>query len=197
MGTEQPIELEVGPGLGGFILERLLYDPDVVIVGLEIRRKLATVVDRKIAALGLSGRGRVFAEDVKPALARFQPGTVRRIYVHFPDPWWKKRHHKRLVVSTEFATLAANVLLPGGDLFVQTDVPDRADAYEEVLSNHPAFESWAPHGARVDDAEFGARSPRERRAMRDGLPITRLRFRRVEGSRRAEGDVAALSFEQD
>ncbi len=177
MGTDHPIELEVGPGRGGFILERLQNDPAVVIVGLEIRRKWATIVDKKIDGLGYSSRGRVFAEDAKPALARFAPRTVCRIYVHFPDPWWKKRHHKRLVVSPDFASLAAAALVPGGELFVQTDVPDRADAYERVLSEHSAFEAW-PSGARVEDPQFGARSPRERRAIADGLPIVRLRFRR-------------------
>jgi tRNA (guanine-N7-)-methyltransferase len=177
VGAQSPIELEIGPGRGGFIIERLEGDPTVRIVGLEIRRKWATIVDRKIGARGLSDRGRVFAADAKDALVRFPAGSVERIYLHFPDPWWKKRHRKRLVVEPDFVVQAARVLRPGGDFFVQTDVPERAESYAQAFLANPEFEAWGTT-ARVSDPEFGARSPRERRAMADGLPICRMRFRR-------------------
>lgn len=168
----------MGPGRGGFILERLAADPTARILGLEIRRKWATLVDRRIAAQGQSERGRVFAEDVHQAFAKFPEGSLLRIYVHFPDPWWKKRHRKRLVINPRFVAEAARLLVPGGELFVQTDVPERASAYEATVLAHAAFAPW-DGGARVSDPEFGARSPRERRALEDGLPIVRLRFRRT------------------
>jgi tRNA (guanine-N7-)-methyltransferase len=93
VGADSPIELEIGPGRGGFLFERLAADPGVRIVGLEIRRKWATLVDRRLAALGYGARARVFAEDAREALKRFAPSTVEVVFVHFPDPWWKKRHH--------------------------------------------------------------------------------------------------------
>ena len=58
-------ELEIGPGRGGFILDRLAARPDVAIVGLEIRRKWASIVDERLARRGLASRGRVFAEDAR------------------------------------------------------------------------------------------------------------------------------------
>jgi tRNA (guanine-N7-)-methyltransferase len=177
LGASGPVELEIGPGHGGFILERLGGDPNARILGFEVRRKWATLVDRRIAEQGWSGRGRVFAEDARATLPRLSPGSLSRIYVHFPDPWWKKRHAKRRVISSSFVEHAARLLIPGGDVFAQTDVPDRAAAFEEVFAVHPEFESWG-ETARVEDPNFGARSPRERRAMADGLPIVRLRFRR-------------------
>jgi tRNA (guanine-N7-)-methyltransferase len=128
-------------------------------------------------AEGWADRGRVFAEDARATLPRLTAGSISRIYVHFPDPWWKKRHAKRRVISHPFVEQAARLLVPGGDVFAQTDVPDRAVDFEEVFADHPAFEPWG-ETARVEDPNFGARSPRERRAMRDGLPIVRLRFRR-------------------
>lgn len=178
LDSTDPVELEVGPGKGGFILERLESDPAARIVGLEIRRKWATLVDRRIAQRGWGGRGRVFAADVKLALGRFPAGCLSRIYVHFPDPWWKARHEKRLVVNREFIEQAARVLQPGGDVFLQTDVPERAEVYEQLFAEHPAFGPWG-QSARVDDPDFGARSTRERRALQDGLPIHRLRFRLI------------------
>jgi tRNA (guanine-N7-)-methyltransferase len=110
-------------------------------------------------------------------LPRFVPASISRLYVHFPDPWWKKRHHKRLVVGERFLDEVARVLAPAGDVFVQTDVEERAAGYEELLDAHPAFFA-ANETARVPAFPFAARSPRERRALSDGLPIFRLWYRR-------------------
>jgi len=182
LNTDQPVELEIGCGRGSFILVRREFGgPDVHIFGMEIKRKLATIVDRKIKERGFGDRGRVFAEDVRLALPRFVDGCLSRIYVHFPDPWWKKRHQKRLLADTTLADAAARLLRPGGDFFVQTDVEERAELYEAVFNAHPLFAPWG-ESARIDDPEFGARSPREKRAIQDGLPIFRLRWRRREAS---------------
>lgn len=173
----EPVEVEIGPGRGGFMLERLEAVPGARILGLEIRRKWAAIVDRRIAARGFGDRGRVLAEDARWALRRFPAECVRAVYVHFPDPWWKKRHFKRLVVSPELLEEVVRVLVPGGELFIQTDVEDRARAYAEIVGREPRLEPWA-ESAEVPDNPYAARSPRERRAMADGLPVTRLRYRR-------------------
>ncbi|HWO14456.1 MAG TPA: hypothetical protein VNN80_33350, partial [Polyangiaceae bacterium] len=85
------LELEIGPGRGGFIIERLAADPTAHIVGLEIRLKWASLVDERVRASGHGARGRVFAEDIRLALPRFGAGSLSRVFIHFPDPWWKKR----------------------------------------------------------------------------------------------------------
>jgi tRNA (guanine-N7-)-methyltransferase len=146
-------------------------------VGLEIRRKWATIVDRRLAKRGYGDRARVFAEDAREALKRFSPASVSVAYIHFPDPWWKKRHKKRLVVAPELVHELVRVTAAGGELFIQTDVEERVEAYEAVLAAEPGFAPW-PGGPRVDDNPYVARSPRERRALSDGLPIYRLRYRR-------------------
>jgi tRNA (guanine-N7-)-methyltransferase len=171
------VELEIGPGRGGFLFERLAADPAVAMIGLEIRRKWATLVDERLARQGLGARARVFAEDAKLVLPRFVPGSLRAVFVHFPDPWWKKRHQKRLVMNTDLMAALANALRSHGELFVQTDVAERAAAYEALVGGCADFEPWEG-SARVDDNPYQARSPRERRALADGLPVFRLRFRR-------------------
>ena len=178
------VELEIGPGRGWFLVERAAAEPRAALVGLEVRRKWATVVDARLAKRGLGPRARVFAEDARSALSRLgPPATVRRTFVHFPDPWWKKRHQKRLVVQGDFFDDVARLLEPGGELFVQTDVAERADVYELLGSADTRLE---PAGdvagsARLADNPYVARSPRERRAMADGLPVHRLRWKRREG----------------
>jgi tRNA (guanine-N7-)-methyltransferase len=175
-------EVELGPGRGWFLVERAEAEPRAALVGLEIRRKWASIVDARLAERGLGPRARVFAEDARFALPRFSPdASVRRFFVHFPDPWWKKRHAKRILVQGGFLDEIARLLEPNGELFVQTDVEERASGYEELASLDPRFlpAGDAPGSPRLAENPYGARSPRERRAIADGLPVNRLRWTRT------------------
>jgi len=175
-------ELEIGPGRGGFIFERAEAAPEAALIGVEVRRKWAQIVDERLAKRGLGPRARVFAEDAKDALQRLGPdATFGRVFVHFPDPWWKKRHAKRLLMGSPILAEVARLLASGGELFLQTDVAERADEFEALVACDARF---APSGdsegtARLADNPYGARSPRERRAIQDGLPVHRLRYRRT------------------
>jgi tRNA (guanine-N7-)-methyltransferase len=176
------VEVEIGPGRGWFLVERAAAEPRAALVGLEIRRKWAAIVDGRLAKRGLGPRARVFAEDARHALPRLAPdGSVRRVFVHFPDPWWKKRHHKRLVMKDGLLEQVARLLEPGGELFVQTDVEERAAAYEELVALDARFvpRGDAPGSPRLADHAYVARSPRERRAIADGLPVHRMRWVRA------------------
>jgi tRNA (guanine-N7-)-methyltransferase len=182
--TAEQLELEIGPGRGGFIVERLAADPDVCIIGLEIRLKWASLVDERVRSLGYGTRGRVFAEDIRLALPRLLPASLARVFIHFPDPWWKKRHAKRRLAQSDVMLHLAGALAPGGELFVQTDVWDTAQAYREAVEQRPEFEPCgdAPGCPLLSDNPYGARSPRERRVMADGMPVLRLRYRRRAGA---------------
>jgi tRNA (guanine-N7-)-methyltransferase len=182
-------ELEIGPGRGGFLIERLQSQPDVGMVAFEVSRKWTTLVNDRLGRLGLASRGCVFSDDARLALARLEPaGRVACIYFHFPDPWWKKRHQRRLVIGSTILDDVARVLAPGGELFVQTDVEERAEQYETQIAAHRAFEPFGDASAadtsstpspRLAENPYDARSHRERRAIDDAIPIYRLRFRRV------------------
>ena len=162
------LELEIGPGRGGFLFERARAVPSAGLVGLEVRRKWASIVDARLAKQGFGERARVFAEDAKDALPRLSPdGVVRHIFLHFPDPWWKKKHQKRLVMGPSFLEQTARLLEPGGELFIQTDVAERGAQYETEVLDSALFE---PAGDRTGEATlvenpYDARSPREHRAI--------------------------------
>lgn len=176
-----PVEIEIGPGRGGFLFERAAAAPEARLLGLEIRLKWAWIVDERLRARGLGGRARVLNADAREALARLRPdGCVARFYLHFPDPWWKKRHAKRLVMGAGLLDSIARLLADGGELFVQTDVEERAALYAEQIGAHPAFKPAGDAEGTPALAEnpYGARSPREHRAIADGLPVTRLLYRR-------------------
>jgi len=167
-----PIELEIGFGRGMFLLERAQVARDSRVLGLEIKRKWAYLVSERARALGLSN-ARVFGADARDVLSRLGPdGSLTRMFMHFPDPWWKKRHAHRRLRGPSLFDPAARLLGPGGELFVQTDVEDRAEALLEDLRAHGAFE--LPVEGYVQDNPYGARSNREKRAIQDGLPIFRI-----------------------
>src|SRR5450432_3975936 len=79
------IEIEVGPGRGMFLQERAIAEPRVGLIGLEVRRKWATIVDRRLRDSGAANRARVFAEYARYALTRLVPdASVRRVFLLFP-----------------------------------------------------------------------------------------------------------------
>jgi tRNA (guanine-N7-)-methyltransferase len=168
---EGELELEIGCGLGRFLFERAAARPDVRIVGIEIKAKLAHHVETRRAKLGLTNALGLFA-DAREFLARARPDhCVARAYLHFPDPWWKKRHAKRRVLDELFLSEMRRLLLADGTLFVQTDVVERASEMRSRLEE-AGFRVEA-----LDANPFGARSNREARADEDGLPVWRLRAR--------------------
>lgn len=180
-GRPPEYEIEIGPGRGGFVFERCAAAPEVSILGLEIRLKWAHIVDQRLGKAGLHDRARVFGGDAKEALARLEPAaSVRAVFLLFPDPWWKKRHEKRLVLGDELLDHIARLLMPGGKLFIETDVEERAELYATRVAAHPAFEPAgdAPGSLLLAENPWGARSPREHRAIADGLPIFRLQVAR-------------------
>jgi len=178
---EGPFEIEIGPGRGGFLFERAAAAPERRLLGLEIRLKWASVVDERLKKAGLGARVRSLNADAREALSRLRPdASIDTFFLHFPDPWWKKKHAKRLVMSPGLLDDVARLLREGGELFVQTDVEERAAMYEAQIGAHEAFEPAGdePGSPRLAENPYGARSPREHHAIADGLPVTRLRYRK-------------------
>jgi tRNA (guanine-N7-)-methyltransferase len=172
-----PIELEIGFGRGHFMLDRARAVPDHCIIGLETRRKGVFTAIERAKKHGIANI-RPFHGDAHKALPRMMPdASVARVFIHFPDPWWKVRHEKRMVVCPELVSQAARLLTDGGELFVQTDVDYRAEKYLEVLR---ACAMLMPQGDAgvVELNPFSARSLREKKCIQTGLPIYRMLFTR-------------------
>lgn len=173
------VMLEIGPGRGMFALSYATLHPGERVLALEIRKKLAFTLDARLQSKGLT-HARCFAEDAGEALPRLGPdASVARAAVHFPDPWWKKRHAKRLVVQDGLVSELARLIVPGGEVFVQTDVEDRATEYAARFEASEHFENIAGAGQFVQESPYApSRSNREARAIVDGLPVWRMVFRR-------------------
>lgn len=176
-GSNGPLELEVGCGLGGFALEYCRRHPEVRYVAFEWRKKYAREVQARAQARGLQNL-RVIEADARHHVPRlFTPGSLSAFHFQFPDPWWKRAHQKRSVLTPEFAGLVYALLQPGGLFDLRTDVEDRARKMlavaEEVGFDNPLGRG-AFHPADPEEVP----STRERRYLTTGEPVYRARLRK-------------------
>ncbi len=175
LGCGGPLELEIGFGKGHFILERALYRPEARLLGIETRRKWVHLVESRAQKRAI-GNVVVRHGDARVLLKRMQPDRCfERVFINFPDPWWKAKHAKRMVVTKELGRDLARLLVPKGEIMIQTDVDFRADAYLEEFSRVEELEPLG-QGGRVDKNPFGARSLREIRCEELGMPVYRILF---------------------
>lgn len=173
------VEVEIGCADAQFLFERAAKEPGRQYVGLEIRDDFVAFVNRKAAAIGAPVVA-VFCHAQKHLADIFEPGTIDRAYVNFPDPWFKRRHVGRRMVDDELVASLAPMLRPGADVFMQTDVWDLALAGLEAFEGR---DEWyenrvAPWSFWREGNPFGVRSWREQNAEETGLPIWRMRYRR-------------------
>ena len=168
-----PLELDIGFGRGQSLLERARAAPGSRIVGIEVKTKWACKVEERLGKQGVSNV-QVLCGDALEILKRAEPeGVVEKVALHFPDPWWKKRHQKRRVIGEALLVELRRLMRPGGELFIQTDVEDRAYLYVQELRDIEGF-TLIGDGGFVDENPFSARSNREQRAIEDGLPVWRI-----------------------
>ena len=140
-GRVAPTLLEIGFGTGEALVEFARTHPDWNALGIEVHQpgvgRLLNAVDKE----GLA-HVRVHAEDAVPFLSnRLRPSQLDRIHVFFPDPWPKKRHHKRRLIQPDFIALLSRHLKPGGVLHLATDWEEYAYQMAEVLGNRPELAS--------------------------------------------------------
>lgn len=176
----RPIEVEIGCAEAQFLFERAAQDPARNYVGLEIREELVHIVNRK-ARLESAPVTAVFCQAQLHLREIFAPASVDRIYINFPDPWFKRRHVERRMVDEGLIADCAVVARPGAELLVQTDVWELAlDALAAVEHHDDAFRNRA--GAWTfwrGGNPYGVRSWREENAEATGLPIWRLLYTRT------------------
>ena len=171
------VEVEIGCAEAQFLFERAARDPAGQYIGLEIREDLVDVVNERAAERGIPVTA-VFCQAQLHMTEVFEAASVDRIYVNFPDPWFKRRHQNRRMVDAVLADAIAVVAKPGAQLFVQTDVWDIALDALRAFELDARFVNQAGEWTfwRAGNP-FGVRSWREQNAEATGLTIWRLLYR--------------------
>lgn len=179
LGASRPLHVEIGSGRGHFALDFAATQP-VNLVAIEQRRSDCDELRRRRDARGLTNL-EVIQGDARLFLPRFfRPASVAAFHVHCPDPWWKTRHHRRRLIADDFALELWQLLEPGGELDLRTDVPAYAQAMIETCEEILGFENVHGPGAQRP-VEGLVLSTRERRYRETGQPVFRFEYRRPPG----------------
>ncbi|WP_217141837.1 tRNA (guanosine(46)-N7)-methyltransferase TrmB [Streptomyces sp. AC627_RSS907] len=193
-GNTRPVVLEIGFGMGEATAQMAAADPDTNILAVDVHTpgqgNLLSLAERwgsPRSGEAESGGGlsniRVGNGDAIILLREMlAPDSLAGLRVYFPDPWPKKRHHKRRLIQPEFLTLAASRLAPGAVVHCATDWEPYAEQMLEVLTAHPDFENTVPGGGYAPRPAHRPLTRFEGQGLDKGHVVNDLLFRRVQHS---------------
>ncbi|ARS52713.1 tRNA (guanosine(46)-N7)-methyltransferase TrmB [Kushneria konosiri] len=179
-GRRAPCVVEIGFGMGGSLLEQAMANPETDFIGIEVHPpgvgKLLDDVDKA----GLTNV-RVYREDALKVLDDCLPAeSVNTLQLFFPDPWPKKRHHKRRIVQPAFIERVRRVLEPKGRFHMATDWQPYAEYMVETMNEAPGFVTLARDGDYVPRPDFRPLTKFETRGERLGHGVWDLIYQRAD-----------------
>ncbi|MFW6066542.1 MAG: tRNA (guanosine(46)-N7)-methyltransferase TrmB [Planctomycetota bacterium] len=138
-GNDRPVEVEIGTGKGTFLLARAKARPDVNLLGIEYAKPYCYYAGDRARRHGL-GNVRMLHTDAAGVFEKaLSDAGVWRVHIYFPDPWPKRKHHRRRLIQPKFVQQARRVLAPGGQLLVVTDHMGYYRHMRRVLGDFPGL----------------------------------------------------------
>ncbi|MBT2507320.1 tRNA (guanosine(46)-N7)-methyltransferase TrmB [Streptomyces sp. ISL-98] len=177
-GRGLPVVLEIGFGMGEATAQMAAEDPRTGILAVDVHTpgqgNLLGLAERN----GLTNIRVANGDAIILIREMLPPASLAGLRVYFPDPWPKKRHHKRRLIQPDFLTLAAPHLAPGAIVHCATDWEPYAEQMLEVLTAHPDFENTVPDGGYAPRPEFRPLTRFEGQGLDKGHAVHDLLFRR-------------------
>jgi tRNA (guanine-N7-)-methyltransferase len=172
--------LEIGFGMGQATAHIAALRPDTLVIGCEVHEPGVGALLKLVGEQGLDNV-RIIQHDAVEVLRHMvAPATLHGVHIFFPDPWHKKRHHKRRLIQPPFVRLLAERLAPGGYLHCATDWQPYAEQMLAVLRAEPLLantaDAYAPRPDYRPETKF------ERRGLRLGHGVWDLVFQKKEGA---------------
>ncbi len=177
-GNDHPVYLEIGFGNGDSLAQMAATDPDSNYLGIEVHRPGVGHLLLKIEELGLSNLCVLRHDAVEVISKGIGDGALEGAFLFFPDPWHKKRHHKRRILQPAFVRELARVIHPGGRFHAATDWEAYAEHMMQVLSESPDFENRAGPGNYTGRPGYRPLTKFEQRGQRLGHGVWDLIFQR-------------------
>ncbi|MET8831284.1 tRNA (guanosine(46)-N7)-methyltransferase TrmB [Streptomyces sp. NPDC004610] len=178
-GNAHPVVLEIGFGMGEATARMAAADPDTNILAVDVHTpgqgNLLNLADQAGLTNIRVGNG----DAIILLREMLAPGSLDGLRVYFPDPWPKKRHHKRRLIQPEFLTLAATRLRPGALLHCATDWEPYAEQMLDVLTAHPGFANTRANGGFAPRPAFRPLTRFEGQGLDKGHAVNDVMFRRV------------------
>ena len=154
-GRSAPVVLEIGFGNGETLVEQAAANPDSDFIGIEVHEPGIGHCMLKADERGVTNLRLINHDAIEVLTDQVPHGSLSRLNLYFPDPWPKKRHHKRRIVAAPFLALVADRLAATGTLHIATDWANYAEHIDEVLSQSDRF-------ACVERREHGGEKPLDR-----------------------------------
>lgn len=139
---DRPLHLDIGCARGQFLINMASLAPDWNFLGLEIREPLVEEAIAQINKLNLTNLHFLFCNvnnSLAPLLRSLPPGTLARVTIQFPDPWFKNRHAKRRLVQPQLVAELATYLSSGGMVFLQSDIEALLVEMSDRFASHPDY----------------------------------------------------------
>ncbi|HET7267964.1 MAG TPA: tRNA (guanosine(46)-N7)-methyltransferase TrmB [Oleiagrimonas sp.] len=178
-GRHAPRVMEIGFGNGEALQWAAAHDPERDYLGVEVHRP---GVGRLMNALAEDGtdNARIYRHDAVEVLRdEIAPASLAEVRIWFPDPWPKKRHHKRRIVQAAFVDLIAARVAPGGLLHLATDWGAYAEHMHEVMSQAQGWRNRSEHGDYVERPAWRIQTHFEQRGRKLGHSVWDLLYERV------------------
>lgn len=177
-GRQAPVTLEIGFGDGESLLEMARQSPDQDFLGIEVHRPGVGHLLARVEELGLENLRVICHDGVEVLRHRIASQSLDGLQLFFPDPWHKKRHHKRRIVQAAWLALVADRLQPGGRLHMATDWQDYAEHMLTLADAEPALENLAGVGRFAPDRGGRPETKFERRGLHRGHGVWDLIYRK-------------------
>jgi tRNA (guanine-N7-)-methyltransferase len=172
-GRDAPLYVEIGSGVGETTASYAAAHPDVNVLAFEVWLPGVADALARLEAVEATN-ARLCTVDAAWSLTElFEPGSITELWTLFPDPWHKKRHHKRRLVNQPFIGAAASRLVAGGVWRLATDWADYADHIDDVMAAEPTLT-----GGRVERWAERPLTKFERRGLAEGREIADFAYRR-------------------
>lgn len=176
---ELPLEIEVGSGKGLFMESAACANPAHNFFGVEIATKYARFAAARLARHGLPNAVMLHGDGQRLFAELLPDDSLEAVHVYFPDPWWKKRHHKRRVLNETFVQNVQRKLRPGKLLHYWTDVEERFHETLQLLNEHTQLQGPIEVSERAAEHDLDYRTHFERRMRLNQLPIYRAQFKKL------------------
>lgn len=179
-GNDHSLKVDIGCGKDDSLIERALHEPRVNFIGIEYDRGIAYRLESKVRRSGVTNL-RIISFEARFALETFFEGeSVQTFFLHFPDPWPKRKHARRRILTHAFVSLLREKLVPGGEFLIATDVLAIAQGGLKVIEGVKGFSNCADEGQFEKQKSIPTRTLYEQKFLRQNLPIYYLRFKKNE-----------------
>ena len=179
-GRAAPVVLEIGFGNGETLVQQAAGHPECDFLGIEVHEPGVGHCLIKARDAGVTNLRLIRHDAVEVLDAMIPPASLARLNLYFPDPWPKKRHHKRRIVQLPFLDLVADRLVPGGSLNVATDWENYAEDIEAKVRESGRFRCTEKRVHVGDEPLDRPGTKFERRGLRHGHRIWDWRFGRAD-----------------